>query len=109
MKNKIDMSSSIDELNETSSFINRHIGSSDDQVKDCLDFLNYESLDQLVMETLPNQIVLDVDVDLKKRMSEDEALKYLQNIVSKNKLNKNYIGMGSVSYTHLTLPTIYSV
>ena len=83
MKNKIDMSSSIDELNETSSFINRHIGSSDDQVKDCLDFLNYESLDQLVMETLPNQIVLDVDVDLKKRMSEDEA----------------------VSYTHLTLPT----
>ncbi len=94
MKNKIDMSSSIDELNETSSFINRHIGSSDDQVKDCLDFLNYESLDQLVMETLPNQIVLDVDVDLKKRMSEDEALKYLQNIVSKNKLNKNYIGMG---------------
>ena len=27
-------------------------------------------------------------------MSEDEALKYLQGIVSKNKLYKNYIGMG---------------
>ena len=35
----------INDLNETSSFISRHIGSSDDQVKDCLDFLNYESLD----------------------------------------------------------------
>ena len=94
MKNKIDINSSINELNETSSFISRHIGSSDDQVNDCLGFLNYKSLDQLVMDTLPNQIVLDVDVDLKESMSEDEALKYLQSIVSKNKLYKNYIGMG---------------
>ena len=94
MKNKIDINSSINELNETSSFISRHIGSSDDQVNDCLGFLNYKSLDQLVMDTLPNQIVLDVDVDLKESMSEDEALKYLQGIVSKNKLYKNYIGMG---------------
>ena len=80
MKNKIDINSSINELNETSSFISRHIGSSDDQVNDCLGFLNYKSLDQLVMDTLPNQIVLDVDVDLKESMSEDEALKYLQSI-----------------------------
>ena len=89
MKNKIDINSSINKLNETSSFISRHIGSSDDQVNDCLGFLNYKSLDQLVMDTLPNQIVLDVDVDLKESMSEDEALKYLQSIVSKNKLYKN--------------------
>jgi len=103
MKNNFNINSPIHDFDDSKSFIDRHIGSSDQEIADCLDFLNYKTLEELVMDTLPNKIILDVDLDLEKPRSEESALNHLNNLVSKNKIFKNYIGMG---YYETKTPTV---
>ena len=88
MKNNFNINSPIHDFDDSKSFIDRHIGSSDQEIADCLDFLNYKTLEELVMDTLPNKIILDVDLDLEKPRSEESALNHLNNLVSKNKIFK---------------------
>ena len=103
MNKNFNFNTNIKEFDDSGSFIDRHIGSSQEDIIDSLKYLGYSDLDQLIMDTLPTKIILDVDVDLDKPLSEHEALKFLNEQVLKNKIFKSYIGMG---YSDTITPTV---
>jgi len=82
------------ELNNSKDFIRRHIGPSDEQIDFMLKFLKLNSLNALIDKVVPKKIFFKNDLHLKNSVSEDKALQILKDISLKNKVYKNYIGMG---------------
>ncbi len=76
------------------SFIERHIGSSLDDIKKMLSITDYENLDDLITSVVPNNIRYSGEMNIPNGVSEFEILKLLKNISNKNKIFKSYIGMG---------------
>ena len=88
------MSISVSVLNNQDKFVNRHIGPDEVQVKEMLDVVGVNSLDQLINETIPSQIRLNKKLKLEEPLSEFKFLENLKSVSSKNKIYKSYIGMG---------------
>ncbi|MBK6773832.1 MAG: aminomethyl-transferring glycine dehydrogenase [Ignavibacteria bacterium] len=88
------MSISESVLNNQDKFVNRHIGPDEVQVKEMLDVVGVNSLDQLINETIPSQIKLNKKLKLEEPLSEYKFLENLKSVSSKNKIYKSYIGMG---------------
>lgn len=78
----------------TDSFVNRHIGPSDTEIKDMLAAIGVDSLDTLIDETIPPHIRLKEPLPQKDGISEQEFLAYIRNLASQNTIAKSYIGMG---------------
>lgn len=78
----------------TDSFVLRHIGPRENEVKEMVATIGVESLGELIDKTIPTDIRLAHELNLPKAMSEFEYLAYIQKIAGKNKLFKNYIGLG---------------
>ena len=93
-KEKANLSSPCLELSSEYSFVDRHIGNTDDDIGDMLEYLNCDSLDELILSTVPNQILLDVPLKIDSPRSEADAINYLKDKVEQNKVFKSYIGMG---------------
>ena len=75
-------------------FIYRHIGPSSDQQEKMLDQIGYKSLDSLIKNTVPEKILLKDELKIDKPLSENDALRKLKSISKKNKIFRNFIGMG---------------
>ncbi len=75
-------------------FEKRHIGPSADETAEMLKVIGYNSLDELIDDTVPAQIKLKKELELPEAMTEQKVLAHLKELASKNKLFKNYIGMG---------------
>jgi glycine dehydrogenase len=75
-------------------FSQRHIGPNDDEIKKMLETLGLKSLDDLIYETIPDNIRKKEPMRLDAPLSEFEFLKKIKDIASKNKIYKSYIGMG---------------
>jgi len=75
-------------------FIKRHIGPSNKDQEKMLDFIGNKSLDQLIENTVPENILLKKDLKIEESLSESEALKKLKVISQKNETFRNFIGMG---------------
>ena len=75
-------------------FIGRHIGPSKDDRKKMLDHIGSKSLDQLIRDTVPENILLKSELKISESLSESEALKKLKIISQKNETFRNFIGMG---------------
>ena len=88
------------ELRET--FSSRHIGPSEIEIKEMLEFLNYKSLDDLILNALPKSIYNELD-DEETFLSEYELHNNLSLIAKKNTLFNNFIGMG---YYNSVLPSV---
>ena len=88
------MSISESVLNNQDKFVNRHIGPDEGQIKEMLDVVGVNSLDQLINETIPSQIKLNKKLKLEEPLSEYKFLENLKSVSSKNKIYKSYIGMG---------------
>lgn len=76
--------------------IDRHLGPTQKEIDQLLKELNCSSLDHLITEHLPKNI-LSLDGDLsadKDNLSEIDFLKYAKHIASKNEVWRNYIGQG---------------
>ncbi|HEY4217487.1 MAG TPA: aminomethyl-transferring glycine dehydrogenase [Gemmatimonadaceae bacterium] len=86
------------------SFVPRHIGPSDADVRAMLDLLGYESLDGLIDVTVPAGIRLRQPLAIHAPMSEYEALRNLRTIAQKNQIFRSYIGLGY--YDCVTPPVI---
>jgi glycine dehydrogenase len=86
------------------SFVPRHIGPSDADVRAMLDLLGYESLDGLIDVTVPAGIRLRRPLEIHAPMSEYEALKNLRTIAQKNQIFRSYLGLGY--YDCVTPPVI---
>ncbi len=56
--------------------------------------IGVESVEQLIYETIPDDIKLKQPLDLPAGISEHEFLSHLQELAQKNKIFKTYIGLG---------------
>ena len=77
-----------------SSFVSRHIGPRDYEIREMLTLLGYESLDHLTDTVVPNNIAFRDRLNLSEGVSEEEALAELRTIASKNIVLKSFIGQG---------------
>lgn len=78
----------------TDSFVLRHIGPRENEVKEMVATIGVQSLDELIDKTVPSDIRLVHELNLPKAMSEFEYSTHIQKLAGKNKLFKNYIGLG---------------
>lgn len=91
-------------LNPSDIFEPRHNGSGKEDLNAMLKTIGVESLDQLIEQTIPDNIRLQSPLKLSKPMTESEALAHMRTIAAKNKVFKSFIGMGY--YGTLTPPVI---
>ena len=75
-------------------FITRHIGPSEKDQAKMLAAVGYKSLNDLMVGTVPEKILLKDELKIDEPMSENDALKKLKSISKKNKIFRNFIGMG---------------
>ncbi|MFY0630103.1 MAG: aminomethyl-transferring glycine dehydrogenase [Flavobacteriaceae bacterium] len=87
----------------TNSFQRRHIGPNESEQKQMLDAINVSSLDQLINETVPNDIRLQESLALNAPMSEYEYLNHIEEVSKKNKVFRSYIGLG---YHEAIVPSV---
>src|SRR5688500_6374922 len=81
-------------LAPTDPFVPRHIGPSEDEVRDMLQVLGVSSLDELIDQTVPSAIRLKKPLKLGPPRGEHETLEELRKIARKNKVFRSFIGMG---------------
>lgn len=75
-------------------FVDRHVGISESDVKKMCSVIGVSSLDELIDKTVPASIRLKEKVKLEEAQTETEFLQSLKELSQKNKLFKNYIGLG---------------
>ena len=120
-----------------SEFHKKHIGPSQKEIDEMLQYLDCDSLKDLLKKIVPKNILDIDDMSIGNEVfSENDILNHIKNIGSNNKVHRSLIGQGyydtitpnvilrnilenpgwytqytpyPVSYTHLTLPTICSV
>ncbi|GGG37420.1 aminomethyl-transferring glycine dehydrogenase [Hymenobacter glacieicola] len=84
-------------------FVDRHNGPDDAAVAQMLRTIGVESIDQLIDETVPAAIRLQKPLNLPAALTERAFLAKFKKIAGKNKLFKNYIGLG---YHDTQLPPV---
>jgi len=75
-------------------FVDRHIGPNEEELQEMLKYIGVDTLDQLIEETIPEDIRLNRDLRLPEAESEYEYLQELKKIAAKNKVFRSFIGMG---------------
>ncbi|MGJ8731642.1 MAG: aminomethyl-transferring glycine dehydrogenase [Cellulophaga sp.] len=78
----------------TDLFASRHIGINEKNYQQMFKTVGVENLDQLIYETIPDDIKLKKNLNLPEALSENEYLEHLQELADKNKVFKSYIGLG---------------
>ncbi len=78
----------------TEVFAARHIGITEKDLPHMLETIGVDSMDQLIYETIPDDIKLKKTLDLPEGISEHEFLSHLHQLAEKNKVFKSYIGLG---------------
>ena len=78
----------------TDRFADRHIGPSDEDVRNMLDVLGLDSLGQLIDATVPEPIRLRRPLNLPPALSERALLDRADEFARMNDLHRSYIGLG---------------
>ncbi|WJG10239.1 aminomethyl-transferring glycine dehydrogenase [Aliiglaciecola sp. LCG003] len=94
---------SLAQLEQSEDFIRRHIGPSDAEMSEMLEFVGAESLDDLMKQTVPAGIRLPEALTVGESVTEAQALAELKTIAAKNQINRSFIGMG---YTDTITPNV---
>ena len=79
---------------ELASFARRHIGLSENEIKDMLAIVGADSLDELLAQTLPADIRQQVKFDLPPALSEFQALARAREFAARNVPTISLIGQG---------------
>jgi len=87
----------------TDSFALRHIGPRKSDHADMLKTIGVNSLEELINQTVPDNIKLEKELDLDEAISEQEYLEHINTMAFKNKVFKTYIGLG---YHPSVLPAV---
>ena len=66
--------------NNSKEFIYRHIGPTQSEQSSMLNEIGYNSLDELMKNTVPEKILLKDELNIDEPLSENDALKKLKNI-----------------------------
>ena len=75
-------------------FSDRHNSINIQEKQKMLSILGYDQMEQLISDTIPDEIRLQNDLELDEPLTEVELLDKLKSIGEKNQVSKNYIGMG---------------
>ncbi len=78
----------------TDVFASRHIGITKKDLQPMLQMVGVDSMNQLIHETIPDDIKLKEPLNLPEGFSEHEFLTHIQKLSEKNKVFKSYIGLG---------------
>jgi glycine dehydrogenase len=78
----------------TDAFALRHIGPRENDLNHMFKTIGVETLEQLIYETIPNDIRLKSNLNLDAPLTEYEYLNHIQELGKKNKVFKSYIGLG---------------
>ena len=79
---------------KTSSFAERHIGTNEEATAQMLQIIGVDSLDQLIDETIPDDIRLKESLKLPEAMTEHRFMKHIKELAGRNKIYKSHIGLG---------------
>jgi len=93
----------LSQLEQTQDFIRRHIGPGESEMAEMLSTVGADSLDDLIEQTVPAAIRLPAPVNIQGSQTEAQALAYLKQLASKNKVNRSNIGMG---YSDTLVPNV---
>jgi glycine dehydrogenase len=88
---------------KTDSFALRHIGPRETDLQHMLKTIGVDSIEQLVYETLPDDIRLKAPLALDPAMTEYEYSNHIAQLGSKNKMFQSYIGLG---YNQAIVPAV---
>ncbi|GHV22982.1 glycine dehydrogenase (decarboxylating) [Bacteroidia bacterium] len=75
-------------------FANRHVGISETDMKEMLNKIKVTGLEQLINETIPENIRLKNELNLPLAMNEREYAEHIAELASKNEVFTSYIGTG---------------
>jgi len=75
-------------------FVTRHIGPRESEIKEMLDFIGVESLEELIEQTVSANIRLKEPLKLQEGLTERRYFRKILNLAAKNKVFNTYIGMG---------------
>jgi|TARA_B110000259_G_scaffold187325_1_gene241108 glycine dehydrogenase len=84
-------------------FSDRHIGPRDSDFQLMIDKIGVKSINELIEETIPSQIMLNRDMDLPESLSEIRFSEHMKSLAQKNQIYRSYIGMG---YYNTILPAV---
>ncbi len=87
----------------TNLFQTRHIGPDTKEQQKMLSAIKADSLDQLIFETIPDDIRLQDKLSLAPAMSEYAYLNHMQTLGNKNQVFHSYIGLG---YHEAIVPSV---
>jgi glycine dehydrogenase len=85
------------------SFAYRHIGTRMYDIEDMCKAIGVDSLEDLINQTVPDEIRSTKPLKLAKAMTENEFLTHIQQLARKNKVFRTYIGLG---YHPTVLPSV---
>ena len=88
---------------DINSFASRHIGPRNNDIVEMLKIVGFNSLDELISNTVPEHILFKDKLKLRPGMSEDFNKTNMQLLSLKNNFKKTYIGMG---YYNTTTPSV---
>ena len=84
-------------------FADRHIGINNLDKINMLEYVGSKSIKELISETIPENIRLKKEMNLKPALSESKYLSHIDKLGSKNKIYKSYIGLG---YNEAIVPSV---
>lgn len=85
----------------TLAFVNRHISLNKEDIQAMLQKIGVDSIEELVSQTIPNEIRSHKELSISAPLSEYEMLLHSKELASKNHLYDTYIGFG---YYNTILP-----
>ncbi|MCX6173000.1 MAG: aminomethyl-transferring glycine dehydrogenase [Flavobacterium sp.] len=88
---------------KTDAFALRHIGPNENDLHHMLKTIGAATMDQLIFETIPQDIRLKSDLDLEPAMTEFEFANHIKKLGDKNKMFQSYIGLG---YNQAIIPAV---
>ena len=88
---------------KTDAFALRHIGPRESEIQHMLKTIGAETIDQLIYETLPDNIRLKQPLELDPAMTEYEYSNHISQLGNKNKMFQSYIGLG---YNQAIVPAV---
>ena len=90
-------------LGFTDSFVRRHIGPGEGEIKEMLQVIGYPSLGALIDAAVPEDIRFRREMHLPPPTTEHEVLAELRQIAARNRVFRSFLGMG---YHDTVLPPL---
>ncbi len=84
-------------------FINRHLGPREKDLPEMFKAIGVKDMEQLIYETIPDNIRLKQPLQLPPAMSETQFMNHIQKLADRNKVFNTYIGFG---YYNTTMPGV---